>query len=346
MENRFKVSLIIAAAALVFSIIFLKPLLIAVLTSFVLSYIFYPVYKKLHSILKRKSISSFIVIALIIVILIVPSFFVVNALSREVFASYINLKQSFSAEGECNTVTCLMINALPLSQIDSSVRALIEDGIGKVTAYIFTQLSNIIISIPSRLFHFFLIMILSYYLLKDGEKLVKKVKSLVLVNKSHQEAIAARVNEVTRAVIFGTIIIALAQGILATIGFYLAGVSSPITWGIVTMVTSLIPFLGAFSVWFPLAVILFFNGYIANDPTVMFKAIGLTAYGFLVISSIDNILKPKIISENIKIHPALILLGVVGGISLFGVIGVIIGPLFLALTETVISLLEKEKNLS
>lgn len=262
------------------------------------------------------------------------------------FASYIKLKQSLSTEGQCSTVSCVLINALPLSEIDPGIRSLIENNIGKITAYIFTALSNIIISIPNLLFQFFLILFLTYYLLKDGEKFVNNIKAAIPVKKSYQDEIVARVNEITRAVIFGNIIIALIQGTLAGIGFYFAGISSPITWGVLTVFTALIPFLGAFAVWFLLAIVLFFNGYMANDATVMLKAIGLSAYGLLVISSIDNILKPKIISANARIHPALILLGVVGGIYLFGVIGVIIGPLFLALTETALTIFEKEKILS
>jgi predicted PurR-regulated permease PerM len=346
MEKRLKILLLIAVSAIVLAILFLKPLLVMILSALLLSYICYPAYSLINRFLKHKSISAFIVVVLILVIFMVPSYFIVNSLSKEVFASYIKMKQSLSVEGGCTTVACAVISALPLSNIDVNVRTLLEQNIGNGTAYFFTMLSDVIISLPNIIFQFFMILFLTYYILKDAPLLIASIKQILPIKKSYQDELFARINEVAKAVIFGYIIIAIIQGILAGIGFYFTGITSPILWGLVTIVTALVPFLGAFAVWFSLAVVHFFNGYIANEPAVMLQAIILSAYGLLIISSMDNILKPKIIGATAKIHPALILLGVVGGIYLLGPIGIVVGPLFLALVETAIVIYEKEKKLT
>jgi predicted PurR-regulated permease PerM len=344
MDNHFRNSALLLLTALILAIIFLKPIVIMCLTALLLSYISYPFYKRLNCIIKRKSISAFIIISLIMIVLIVPSFLIVNSLSREVFSSYLRMKQTLSAEGQCSTLTCTIINILPLSQIDTTVRSLLESSVGRITSSTFTTLSNVIVGLPNTLFNFFVILFLTYYLLKDGDHFIEQLKKSLPIKRANLEEIIARLDQVARAVVFGYIVIAVIQGALAAAGFYFAGISSPILWGIVTIVTALIPFLGAFAVWFPLSVIQFFNGYIANDQAMMLKAIILSAYGLLVVSSIDNVLKPKIIGENAKIHPAIILLGVVGGIYVLGAIGVVIGPLFLALAETSISIYNKERK--
>jgi predicted PurR-regulated permease PerM len=346
MDTRLKVSLVVALIALALSFLLLRPLFISVITSMVISYIFYPVYIWINKRIKHKSVSSFLVILLIIIILIVPSFFAVNALSREIFSSYLKVKQSFSGEGACNTVACAIISALPLEKLDPNLSMLISNNVGKVTAYLFTQVSNIIISLPQVLFNFFVILFLTYYLLKDSDKLLEFLRTAIPIKKVHQEELISRVTEVTNAVVFGNLVIAIIQGFLAGLGFFFFGISSPISWGILTVFTALIPFLGAFAVWFSLSIITFLNGYIANQPSTMLRAIGLAAYGLLIISTVDNVLKPKIIGAGAKIHPAIILLGVVGGVTLFGVIGIIIGPLLLALSETALTVFEKERTSS
>ena len=150
-------------------------------------------------------------------------------------------------------------------------------------------------------------------------------------------------SEVTSAVLYGNISTALMQGILGGLGFWIIGMSSPILWGFVMMLFALVPYFGTAIVWLPAALNLIFIGYLQNDNSSTIRGIILVAYGILVISSIDNILKPRLIGAKGKVHPVLVLLGVLGGLSLFGFIGLILGPVMLALLMTFVGIYEEEK---
>ena len=132
-------------------------------------------------------------------------------------------------------------------------------------------------------------------------------------------------------VVFGFVITAALQGLFGALGFLIFQLSSPLVWGLIMMILALIPFLGPALVWFPIGVIQLISGN-------LFSGIGLLLYGAIIISSIDNIVRPKIISYKSNIHPLLILLGVVGGLKLFGFIGIVIGPVVLVFLMTILKL--------
>ena len=148
----------------------------------------------------------------------------------------------------------------------------------------------------------------------------------------------------TSAVIYGSLIIAIIQGMLGGIGFWVVGLPSPLIWAIVMIFAALIPYIGSSIIWFPAALILIFSGYVDSEPILIIKGAGLILYGTFIIGLIDNILKPKIIGDKGGLHPVLVLLGVIGGLNLLGFIGIIIGPIILAMLVTFIKIYEEEKR--
>lgn len=203
--------------------------------------------------------------------------------------------------------------------------------------------SALIFRLPSLILNLFIAFFTSYYLFKDGKALIKKLKRLLPLKLHHQKHVFTQLGQTTHAIIYGSIIIALIQGALGAIGFLIVGLDSPIIWGLVMSVFALVPLVGTTIIWGPAGLLLLANGYISGDTIQMGKGIGLLIYGALVISTIDNILKPKIIGDRTQIHPVLILLGVLGGIKFFGPIGLLAGPLFLALAITFLEIYEREK---
>jgi len=122
----------------------------------------------------------------------------------------------------------------------------------------------------------------------------------------------------------------LRQGVIGAIGFIIFGVGSPIFWGMMMAIFALIPFLGTAIIWVPASLILLIKGFLSNNGWMIGKGIGLFLYGLLIVSTLDNIIKPKLIGHKGKIHPAVVLLGILGGLNLFGFIGIFIGPIILA----------------
>ena len=130
----------------------------------------------------------------------------------------------------------------------------------------------------------------------------------------------------------------------ARIGFLIFGVDSAFLWGFLSVIAAFIPFVGAAIIWVPLVLKMVLEGLIVGNNTMLFMALGLTLYSVFIVGTIDNILKPKIIGDKAGLHPVIVLLGVFGGLALFGFAGLIIGPLLLALFIALLRIYEIEKD--
>jgi predicted PurR-regulated permease PerM len=318
-----------------------------VLAAFVLSYIFYPLYAFVNSKIKKSTVSALLVTFFVLLLLTIPTLFVVNQLSNEVFTGYIIAKQYI--DGDSKSISCegsRLCELLPESFVDLSprVRGILSDALGKGSAYVFNQLTNTLLSITAIVLNLFIIFFIMYYMFKDGHKLVNKVKNIFPISKSRQDSLVTQFNNVLSAVVFGTVVVAVIQSILAGIGYYLFGIPSPIMWALITGVVALVPFLGPVVVWLPASLLLMISGYSSGDGLVFLRGVGLFLYGMLLVSMVDNILKPKIIGSKANVHPALILLGVIGGINFFGIVGIIVGPVIMAMFSTALETYLKEKD--
>ncbi len=347
----FKIKFEIKPAYLLFivftflAVVILKSFISPILTAIVLSYVTYPVYKWLNAKLSRKTVSAILTIAMILLLITIPAIFAINALSKEIFVGYLMIKKYLVSGPEiaqCGAnAVCGILQAFGFSE--PSFVTFFSDSFGKATAAIFSSLTTYLVSLPKIIVNLFISMFLTYYLLKDGNKLTSYIKTILPIKLADQDFFIRRFNDVTFAVVYGNIIVAIIQGVLTSLGFFLLGVPSPLVWGIVTLFTSLVPFLGAYVVWLPAAIMLIANGNNAGDGGMVLRGLILVFYGFFMISSVDNILKPKLIGGRANLHPALVLLGVIGGIATFGVIGIIMGPVVIALAASIIEIVSRQK---
>jgi predicted PurR-regulated permease PerM len=139
---------------------------------------------------------------------------------------------------------------------------------------------------------------------------------------------------VIAATIYGVLVISAIQGTLGTIIFSLLGLPSPLLWGVVMFFLSMIPMAGAFLVWVPAAIYLAVTG-------AYVKALVLVAWGLLVIGTIDNFLSPRLVGRRARLHELLIFFGVLGGIEVFGVLGLILGPVLVAVTLALVEMMRQ-----
>ena len=337
-------------AILLLAFFITKPFLPALLTGAIMAYLFYPFYKKIVKRITNKNFASLIVVALIVLLITVPFVIVLGIVSKEAYHTYTTLSQQNLGTNflkvickdeswlSCRAVKSI-VGFLPESDLDYYLKITIE----KITIFIFNNASKFLASIPLFFLNFFVMMFVVYYLLKDGESVAKRIKDILPLKESHKEHVLEKFHDVCYAVFYGNISLAILQGVLGGIGFLILGVSSPILWGFVMTVFALIPYFGTAIVWLPAALNLIFIGYLQNDGPSTIKGITLVVYGIFVISSIDNILKPKLIGAKAKVHPILVLLGVLGGLALFGFTGLVIGPVMLALLMTFVDIYQEEK---
>lgn len=323
------------------SFLVLKPFLFTILSAAALAYVFYPLYDKIQKKTKMRRISSLIVTLLILLLITFPFVFVANTLTREAYSSYIVIKQRFNQGNllnlDCDEPSLLCNFSYYLSQ-NSKLTEYLTTIVNKASSYIIASASNFVFSLPSRFLEFFVLIFILYYLFIDGKYLMDKMWSLLSIKSSHKTDIAKRIGSVTYGVIYGSILTAIIQGLLAGIAYFVIGVNSPVLWAIMTALVALLPFLGSSIIWFPMSLYLFINGILGSDTLLIGKGIGLFLFGFLIISTVDNLIRPKLIGDKAKVHPAIVLLGVFGGLAIFGFMGILLGPLILAILTTSIEI--------
>ena len=340
---------IIFLTLIAISFLIIKPFLTALLTGIVFSYIFYPLYKTILKRIPNKNASAFIASLLVILLITMPLFFVLNTISQEAYATYILSRQKSSnvqlLSSECQPAdksACKLMQYFAVKANEPQIKYYLDTAIKDVTVKITQNISSILISIPVFMIHMFIALFVMFFLFRDGKLLINKIERLMPLKDKHRKRVFEKLSEMTYAVIYGSIIIAIIQGALGGIGFFIFGLPTPLLWGMVMVFASFIPYVGSSIIWFPASLLLIFNGY--GDPTLVIKGVFLMIYGVFVVGTMDNILKPKIIGDKSGLHPVLVLLGVVGGLQLLGFMGVIIGPILLALLVAFVNIYEEENQ--
>lgn len=166
-----------------------------------------------------------------------------------------------------------------------------------------------------------------FHLFRDGRRILRKLVQLSPLSHSYEKKLVTRVGSLMRVIFYGTIFSTVLQGILGSIGFSISGIGQPVFWGIVIALFSCIPYIGVALVWVPMAAIL----YAAGDKA---HALFLALWASVIISSVDAIFRPLLISQKIDIHPMLLFLSVVGGIVVCGPAGIVVGPFLLIVITT------------
>lgn len=169
----------------------------------------------------------------------------------------------------------------------------------------------------------FIMFFVMYYGFRDGEGFIKRIRDLLPLEPALKESLFYEVRTITQAVLYGQVMTALIQGTLGGIGLLIFGISNWLFWGAIMIIMAFLPLLGTPLIWVPAAVSQILDGETA-------RGVGLLIYGSTIVMNIDNVLRPRLMSGRTKVHPVLILLGVLGGLKIFGFIGMLVGPLILA----------------
>ncbi|MDX1947990.1 MAG: AI-2E family transporter [Pirellulaceae bacterium] len=182
-----------------------------------------------------------------------------------------------------------------------------------------------------------IMMVSLFFMLAEGSRMLNAIVRISPLEEHHVRELVAEFDRACRAIVSATLLSAVAQGLLAGVGFYFAGLTSSVALlMLLTMVLALVPFAGAVMVWLPVSLYLYF--YQDN----LWAAVGLAVYGGVIVSQADNIIKPYILSGQSKLHPLLALLSVLGGIQALGPIGILVGPMVVVFLQTLLKLLQRE----
>jgi predicted PurR-regulated permease PerM len=180
----------------------------------------------------------------------------------------------------------------------------------------------------------FLVIFTMFYLFRDGDAIRQAASDVLPLQRSQMRDVLARTREVIGATVYGVIVIALIQGVLGGAIFWTLGLPSPLLWGVVMFFLSMIPMAGAFLVWAPAALFLAFTG-------AWMRAAVLVAWGVLVVGSIDNFLSPRLVGKRTRLHELLVFFSVLGGLEVFGVLGLVLGPVVVAVTLALVEMVRQ-----
>ncbi|CAG0957571.1 Putative transport protein YdiK [Methanosarcinales archaeon] len=319
----------------------IEPMITIFLSSILITYLSYPLYKKIRKRISNKFLSIILTILVIVIVLLLPFSYLVFEVTQQSFEFYNSLSSNI-AKGSLFGIGCTSADSKICSLINNiekfSAKSLSKIGFDKQLQKILPRLEEILtnyfIEIPLAILNGGFILFISYFLFNDGEKIIQKIVGWVPIRKKAVKKLIDKFEKVTYAVVFGQLFVAMALGFVAIIGFYIFGVPFPIFWGVMTAFFSLIPPVGTAIIWVPASFYLVLSGYLTEDYITLSKGVGLFVYGLLIISTIDNILRLKIIQAKADVQPIILIAGVIGGVNLFGVIGLFLGPIILPLLLT------------
>jgi predicted PurR-regulated permease PerM len=200
--------------------------------------------------------------------------------------------------------------------------------VGRLSSFLINSLSSVTVMTAQFIFLLFIFLYTMFFFLVDGRRILGGILHYLPLKPEDQERMLEKFTSVTRATLKGIAVIGMVQGSLVGAAFASVGFPSAIFWGTVAAVMSMVPGIGTAIVWLPGVIILFMGGHYGT-------AIGLLAFCILVVGGIDNFVRPRLVGKDTRMHELLILFGTLGGIIMFGVAGIIIGPIVAALVVTV-----------
>ena len=336
---RYSLLLIVLAATVVF-LSMIRVFLVPVILAAVNVGLFSPFYSWLLQRMRgRRSLSAFVCCATLSLGLLLPAFVVANLGSREAVRlakstgppspEFLERKIEEKLQSHTQIQTLHLENG-PLSRIVGQLAKrgseLLSKAVGVVSRGTFELITTLCLT-------FFTM----FYFFRDGPQLLAKLKYLSPLAEDYQDELGRRFLSVSRATVKGTLLIALLKGTMGGLAFWAFGIPAPVLWGLVMVLLSILPIVGAWVVMYPAALILFLSGHVG-------QGIALFLIAVLLVGLADNLLQPIIIGRDSGLPELMVFFSTLGGIGLFGVMGFIVGPVIAALFLTVLEIYGKEFN--
>jgi predicted PurR-regulated permease PerM len=332
--------LVLAAVALYCCYVIARPFLAPVFLALMIAIVFHPIHVRIESRIRRRNLAGLTSTILVLVTVFVPTFIVGVLATREAHALYIQLSQRSAEQGGWNPYAMHFVDRLSgwaghyvdLSKLD--IRGALVRSLEQISHSLVSWgthfLSDIVSFFVEALITFFTL----FFLFREGESLKRQLAAFLPLRAEQFERLFTGVSNSIVANVYGCLAVSISQGILMSVGFWALGLPSPILWGLVTALCSLLPIVGSFVVWGPAATILFVSGH-------WWKGLILIAWSAAVVSQIDHLLRTWIMSQRANMHPLLMFFALLGGVKAFGALGLFIGPVVVSVTLVALQMLRE-----
>ncbi len=313
------------------ALLMLLPFSISILWAIVIGIVLYPVHAYLEKVIGSRTISALLMTVIVFLFIIIP----LSILSVLVLEQLVDLTQKlivyFKTHSNKEMIHIIKEHPIlkeffdklaPLFEVlqREEFRKIIADSLNKLLKFTGDKLGQLAYVAGRNIFYTFVFLITFFFILKDGPGILKRIERLVPMDHEDLKSILGTIYRTVLAVVYGSIGTALLQGILGFIAYSIVGLKFSLLWGVLTFLASFIPPFGASAVWFPLAIYSFFE-------IGLWQAVFLSAWGILLISTMDNLIRPLIIKRGIQIPYVVLFFATIGGLLKFGFIGLFLGPI-------------------
>ena len=308
-----------------------EPFLSALAWAAILVTFFYPMHKRIAKRLSSVQASVISTVA-VTILLIAPAMLVTTLFVREAVSISRGVQHSFVEQHAPIIAKSWSWIAKHVPGIDpnADIFDTLEQGIEKEAGYLAERIGTILKNIAAFIFDLFVMIFAMFYFFRDAGKILGAVRSIMPFDAQHQDAMIIQVQELISASVITSLAIAAIQGALGGVGFSLVGLPAPVFWGVLMAFFSLIPIVGSGLIFVPASLWLGFTGHWG-------RAVLLLAICAGVSTALDNVLRPLLLGGRTELSGLVIFISVVGGVGLFGMLGLVLGPILIAMAAGVLS---------
>lgn len=336
----FLITLFLLVCAIFFYLFYqiIVPFFTPIAWAAVLAILANPLYEKLLPRVKNKVLASLIVCTAMVMIIIGPLTYLLIAMTQEAAAAVGKLNE-LNKSGDLSAYLSLDwpwltdIREKVSVYYDVELEVLARESVDWLSSLLLNQTKVLIASGTKAVLYFFLMMFTMYYFFKDGPNITGTLRRLMPLTPAQVTMTFNQLRDVIQATMYGGVAVAIIQGVLGGILFWTVGIPSVFFWGAIMAFLSIIPIVGAFIIYMPAGIILMVSGSFVKGLIVILV-------GTVVISQVDSVLRPLLIAGRASMHPLMLFFSIMGGISLFGLLGVVLGPMIAAIFMTLIKIFE------
>ena len=333
----------ITLLVLYFSYLIIKPYLLDIFMALVLFFTAKPLYRALVRLLRGwKVLASGLTCIILLLVILIPLFSLMSIIAAQAldFSSQVtkgmqngHLWQWVAAKIDAFKLYLTHLN-LPLPPGEINLQQIVQTAVTRASAFVYTNAIGLIKGFTVFFFDLLLVLFIAFFMFLQGDDFIAAIKKLSPLDATHNDEILRETEATIKATLWGTVIVAFVQGVLGGVGFLIFGLPQPAFWGTVMIPAAVIPVVGSTIIWGPAAVYLLMTGRIA-------AGIGLILWGGVVVGVIDNVLKPILVKGGSETPSIFILFSILGGLTYFGMIGFILGPLILSFLLSLLRIYQK-----
>lgn len=309
---------IILVVLIVLSYFLLKPLLMSIIVGILLAFIFNPLYNWINKYLKMKNLTAFLLCLVLIVVIVLPLWYITPIIINQSIKFYIASQQMDFVKPLSTIFPSLFESEAFSNEVASAIRTFIT----KTTNSMMNSLSSVLLNFAKVFLQLLVMFFTFFFVLRDKEVLLEYIKSLIPFSKDVEKKLFKSTRDITLSVLYGQIILGIVQGIVAGIGFFIFKVPNALLLTALAALAGIFPIVGTAIVWVPVAIYFLIAG---NS----LAAFGIVVFG-LISTILETMLKPMFVSRMTQMNSSIVLISMIGGLFLFGILGLILGPLIIA----------------